>query len=186
MVWHEYTREGRVKHWDDFSGENVEKGVVHDSWSNMNDLSLRRLRHMLQEEDNGIDLGEYGLGTVRTHRDFELYAGIDFDRRRLHPKSKEGIDPPINDTSDWSKIVEKDYRLKLNIPMVENFKFIYVGVETKSTKVLFRHDLTEYLPTIEVEIKSTEEPYMYVVWPMSKSGEWMDRTDVLFTEDEIK
>jgi len=186
VVWHEYTREGRVKHWDDFSGENVEKGVVHDSWSNMNDLSLRRLRHMLQEEDNGIDLGEYGLGTVRTHRDFELYAGIDFDRRRLHPKSKEGIDPPINDTSDWSKIVEKDYRLKLNIPMVENFKFIYVGVETKSTKVLFRHDLTEYLPTIEVEIKSTEEPYMYVVWPMSKSGEWMDRTDVLFTEDEIK
>ena len=103
VVWHEYTREGRTKHWTDFNQENKASGVIDKTWWEMDNDSKRRLRHMLQEEDNNIDLGEYGLGTVRTHRDYELYAGIDFKTRSLHPKTKQGIEPPINDETEWYK-----------------------------------------------------------------------------------
>ena len=64
VIWHEYTRKGRVKHWDDFNEKNVQDKLVDMPWYLMDDNSKRRLRHMLQEEDNNIDLGEYGLGTV--------------------------------------------------------------------------------------------------------------------------
>jgi D-tyrosyl-tRNA(Tyr) deacylase len=56
VVWHEYTREGRTKHWTDFNDENKNKGVVEKQWWEMDNESKRRLRHMLQEEDNDIDI----------------------------------------------------------------------------------------------------------------------------------
>jgi hypothetical protein len=92
VVWHEYTREGRTKHWTDFNTDNLSTGVVEKPWWEMDNDSKRRLRHMLQEEDNKIDLGIYGLGEVRTHHDYELYAGINFKERMLHPSTIKGID----------------------------------------------------------------------------------------------
>jgi hypothetical protein len=56
VIWHEYTREGRTKHWTDFNNETKEAGLVKEAWWNMDNESKRRLRHMLQEEDNDIDL----------------------------------------------------------------------------------------------------------------------------------
>jgi hypothetical protein len=85
IVWHEYTREGRTKHWTDFDIPNIEKGIVYKSWFDMDNHSKKRLRHMLKEEDNQIDLEEYGLGNIRTHTDYELYAGINFKNKKLHP-----------------------------------------------------------------------------------------------------
>ncbi len=97
IVWHEYTRQGRKKHWDDFNSKESGKPV----WYDLDDYSKRKLRHMLQEEDNKMDIGEYGLGTVRSHADYEKYAGISFKARRLHPHTTAGIPPPVNDTTDW-------------------------------------------------------------------------------------
>lgn len=83
VIWHEYTREGRTKHWTDFNEENKKQGKVDKMWWEMDIESKKRLRHLLQEEDNNIDLGVYGLGDVRSHHDYELYAGIDFKNRTL-------------------------------------------------------------------------------------------------------
>ena len=79
-MWHEYTREGRTKHWTDFNTDNLSTGVVEKPWWEMDNDSKSRLRHMLQEEDNKIDLGEYGLGTERTLHDYEVYGGFDFKK----------------------------------------------------------------------------------------------------------
>lgn len=176
VIWHEYTREGRTKHWTDFDKPNIEKGLVEKVWWEMDNESKRRLRHLLQEEDNNIDLEEYGLGTVRTHHDYELYAGINFKERKLHPDTLAGVNPPINDTSDWYKIKEQEYNFVLDIPVPDSeFKFIYIGVETEDNKVLFRQDLTTYVPQINVHIKSIDKPHMWVYWPFSKNGEWGNR-----------
>lgn len=105
LVWHEYTREGRTKHWTDFNESNKNTGKVEKQWWEMDLESKRRLRHMLQEEDNQIDLGEYGLGSIRTHHDYELYAGIDFKNRRLHPDTTAGINPPVTNSIDWISVV---------------------------------------------------------------------------------
>jgi len=176
VVWHEYTREGRTKHWSDFvPGNNVEK-----PWWEMDNDSKRRLRHMLREENNGIDLGEYGLGDVRTHTDYELYAGIHFANRKLHPDTLRGIDPPTNDYSNWHILVEKEYHYVLNIPLVDDFKFIYIGIEDNKGNVLFRQDIQEYTPQIMAQFKSFDPPYKWVYWPVSSKGEWMERIDTQF------
>lgn len=177
VVWHEYTRKNRVKHWDDFNESNVKSNKVDKQWWEMDRDSKRRLRHMLREEDNNIDLGEYGLGNVRSHRDYELYAGIDFARRRLHQKTLAGENPPINDDTDWYKLEEKSYKYTLSIPPTQDFKFIYVGVEDDQGKVIYRTDLITYVDTLNVEIKSYTKPKKWVYWPVDKNENWGTRQD---------
>lgn len=179
IIWHEYTREGRTKHWTDFNQENKTSGIINKTWWEMDNESKRRLRHMLQEEDNNIDLGEYGLGTVRTHRDYELYAGIDFKTRSLHPKTKKGIEPPINDDTEWYKKKEQEYTLTLEIPKAENFKFIYIGIESKEKNVIYRQDLAEWLPSITVTFVSDEIPFRWVFWVVDREGNWGERKNFL-------
>ena len=179
VVWHEYTREGRTKHWTDFNTENLTTGVVEKPWWEMDNDSKRRLRHMLQEEDNNIDLGIYGLGDVRTHRDYELYAGINFKERRLHENTIKGVNPPINDDTDWYLKQKEVYDLQLDIPHTENFKFIYIGVEDEVGTVMYRQDLTEYQEKLIIKIESYSKPHKWVYWVNDINGEWVNRRDNL-------
>jgi hypothetical protein len=179
VVWHEYTREGRTKHWTDFNQENKTKGVVEKQWWEMDNESKRRLRHMLQEEDNNIDLGVYGLGDVRTHTEYENYAGINFKRRKLHQETLKGTNPPINDVGEWFLDEEKEYNIELIIPSTENFKFIYIGVEDDKNNVIFRQDLTSYEEKITVNFKSFSEPHKWVYWVYDDTDNWINRQDFL-------
>ncbi len=177
VVWHEYTREGRTKHWTDFNQENKNKGIVEKQWWEMDNDSKRRLRHMLQEEDNNIDLGIYGLGDVRTHKDYEDYAGINFKNRKLHPETIKGTNPPINDKSEWYKKVEKTYNLNLYIPFTTDFKFVYIGIEDEIGNVIYRHDLYKYQEYLKIDLKTSETPHKWVYWVNDKNGEWINRID---------
>jgi hypothetical protein len=179
VVWHEYTREGRTKHWTDFNQDKKNSGEIEKTWWEMDLDSKRRLRHLLKEEDNNIDLGEYGLGDVRTHREYEIYAGIDFKTRTLHSKTKKGIEPPVNDTSEWYKEKEQEYSLQLKLPQPENFKFIYIGVESSKGIVLYRQDMTEYEPVLDIKFTSDIKPYKWVFWPVDEDGNWGKRIDSL-------
>jgi len=179
VVWHEYTREGRTKHWTDFNTDNLSTGVVEKPWWEMDNDSKRRLRHMLQEEDNNIDLGEYGLGNVRTHRDYELYAGINFKEKRLHDDTLRGVNPPINDETEWYLRQKQVFELELDIPHTENFSFIYIGIEDKEGTVIHRQDLTSYEPKLNVSIESYERPHKWVYWVNDINGEWVNRQDIL-------
>jgi len=180
LVWHEYTREGRTKHWSDFNKENTEAKIVEKPWWEMDNDSKRRLRHMLQEENNNIDLGIYGLGSIRSHHDYELYAGIHFLNKKLHPLTLKGINPPINDSSDWHKIESKEYTFNISIPKtrLEN-KFIYVAIEDDKGEVLHREDITDNRKNIEINFKAYTAPYKYIVWPYSINNEWYDRQDTV-------
>jgi len=190
VIWHEYTREGRTKHWTDFDTKNKEEGIVDETWWEMDTKSKLRLRHMLREEDNGIDLGIYDIGTVRSHKDYEDYAGINFANRVLHPDTKKGVEPPINDNSNWWELkeIDRDLNLKIDKDLIDGFdkyKFIYVGVEDESGNVLFRKDVTrddDFVLSkgnfaINAKFKSLKEPYKYIIWP--NNGEWLERKDVM-------
>jgi hypothetical protein len=179
IVWHEYTREGRTKHWTDFNNHNIDNGLIDKTWYEMDNSSKLRLRHMLREEDNGIDLGEYGLGTVRTHREYELYAGISFKHKALHPDTLKGINPPINDKSNWWEILPEEYSYSLSIPVPNQlFNFIYIGIENAFGEVLYRTELKEHIPKLEVSIKSLTKPHKYVYWIYGKDNQWKDRIDL--------
>ena len=104
VVWHEYTREGRTKHWSDHDENSKLSGLIDKTWWERDIESKKRLRCLLKEEESDIDLGEYILGRERSHSDYELYAGINFKNRKLHQDSIRGIEPPINDYSEWYRI----------------------------------------------------------------------------------
>jgi len=210
VIFHEYTREGRTKHWSDFSTENKVSGVVDNAWYEMDTASKIRLRHMLQEEDNGIDLGIYGLGNVRSHHSYEIYAGIDFKTRRLHPNTLLGIDPPINDDTPWwleqpeanvqvtqqenmenieekpeenkQEILEnqKEYNYDLTLIEPKDYKFVYIGVEDEAGNLLYREDL-KFVPNIlKLNFKSDKVPFKWIYWIVKENGEWGTRIDTKF------
>ena len=199
VVWHEYTREGRTKHWTDFNNETKDAGLVEKPWWEMDGESKRRLRHMLQEEDNDIDLGEYGLGTFRSHFSYEAYAGINFRRRKLHPDAVKGLNPPtytITDSFDWLFEKEKNFdlvldwtskwpELKAQTRCTCTFDFMYVGVESQDGEVLYRNDIQDrsYLDgqvtTLPVSITSTKTPYKLILWPHQKDKDWLERVDIV-------
>ena len=176
VIWHEYTREGRTKHWTDFNEDNTSAGIVEKPCWEMDSESKRRLRHMLQEEYHpDIELGEYGLGTARTHTDYEIYAGINFKNRKLHPNMLAGINPPINDNSEWYKLKEIEYSMTVRIPETLNFNFIYIAVEDDQGHVLFRQDLTDYQEILDIKFKSFTVPSKWIYW--RNDGEWQNRID---------
>lgn len=189
LIWHEYTREGRVKHWTDHTTEN--KSVVGLAWHERDVISKRRLRKMLREEQNDEDITGYDLGTVRSHRDYELYAGIDFAGRRLHKEAVQGVEPPCTylDDTQWEASFMSDYEVVLQwdtaqIEKCDDYHFIYFGVEDESGNVLYRHDATPDSPEAtlsvakkQVAIRSAYKPSKLVVWPVSKSRGWLKRVD---------
>lgn len=180
IVWHEYTRKGRVKHWDDFNESNKNNGNVTDLWHVLDSYSKQKLRKLLQEEDNNIDLGIYGLGNVRSHYDYEKYAGINFKLRKLHPDCVSGVEPPLIYTDDkWLTDIEINYNYTFTIPLAVNFKFIFIGVETDACELLFRKDLTEYVETLVVNFTSVKKPYKWVYWVYDREKEWDKRIDTV-------
>lgn len=189
VIWHEYTRQGRVKHWDDHTLTN--KAVVAKAWHERDVISKRRLRKLLKEEDCDEDLTGYGLGNVRTHHDYELYAGIDFANRRLHPQTKLGIDPPCTyvEGESWNdcSVSERILTLKWNndeLEKCDDCQFVYFGVEDETGKVLYRHDAppesAEAQHSINeraVQFSADSDPKKLVVWPYSHSRGWLKKSE---------
>jgi len=190
LVWHEYTRIGRTKHWDDHTNKQTEASIEMP-WHERDVLSKRRLRKMLREEDNDEELGIYGLGAVRSHADYERYAGIDFAGRLLQAETITGKEPPCTyvDEAQWEAGFTHEHRVKLkwsaaDIPERDDLQFVYFGIEDANGKVLHRHDASAESPEAtrtvaekEVVLTSHSKPAKLVVWPVSRSGEWLKRTD---------
>jgi hypothetical protein len=77
VAHHFYGRQAQSKHWTD-----------HTSWSSSNRDSMARVRHLLgitrepPSVVDGLD-GPLGLGSERSLREFERFAGVDFRARRM-------------------------------------------------------------------------------------------------------
>jgi len=181
IMWHEYTRSGRKKHWDDFNSTTKQNGTVKDLWHELDDYSKRKLRHLLQEENNNIDLGEYGLGNVRSHSDYEKYAGICFKERKLHPDTITGFNPPVNKSyEDWERYQLYNYELQL--PLYEKkFTYIYISIEDINNKVLYYREIHDYVPILSVSFETNLIPHHWVFLPFNETG-WDERIITTFHE----
>lgn len=110
IIWHHYIRKNNKKHWDDFSNATKQTGKTDTVWYELDKESKKRVRQLLGEETNNyIAMGPYGLGTVRSLHDYELYAGINFTHRKLHPKTVQGIAPPIMEEYPWTTPMKESY-----------------------------------------------------------------------------
>lgn len=103
IIWHLYLRLKNPKHWDNHVKQN---GFIIDS-STKDNKSKERIRKLLNMEKNDIKFGQYGLGTIKSLHDYELYAGLDFKNKKVH-KYTANIrnDAPLAfkmSENEWSK-----------------------------------------------------------------------------------
>ena len=193
LVWHEYTREGRVKHWDDFVNKNQDK--IESKWHEMDKISKKRLRKMLREEDNDADVTGYDLGTVRTHEEYEQWAGIDFKNRLLHEDTIKGIEPPTTElpSSEWIEDKEYEYHVDWSSRWKEmreavacacKFDFIMFGFESKDGEVLYREDIHDKDITNGLAQKkgfkfmAKKESEKVIIWAHHQEDGWKNKVEI--------
>jgi hypothetical protein len=100
VIWHSTMREERanILKWDDDHKSGIK-------WWKKQESSRRKVRLLLRvEDDPSVDLSGYDLGTVRSLRDYERYAGIHFKRRSVQQYTLQNRYPPnpvIKDDELW-------------------------------------------------------------------------------------
>lgn len=186
ILWHEYTRSNRVKHWDDDT----------EWWKKNSDSHLRNRK--LFEMDGlskDIDFGAYDFGPTRTVADYERYAGISFKRRAAHKYTlAHGVPPNPNPEADYhdNDVVSTAFKHCIELQkdrFVEtDYDFWAVIYEDAESSSLYRRDHGE--PDVHgmlnssdaiirmcVEFDTTNPPFKWIVWPHSKSKGWLEKIE---------
>jgi glycosyltransferase involved in cell wall biosynthesis len=178
VAWHEYTRKGRTKQWDDDS-----------KWGSKNASSHLRNRKLfgMDGEPQDIDFGIYGFGTERTLRDYEEYTGLSFSKRAVQQYTLDHKLPPNPKVDDFENSFTKEinYCIKLEkTNFTENdYLFWAVIFEDESGTPLHRSDLSEQdindilsnsssLIKICKQFISDKQPYKWIIWPYTKRTGW--------------
>ena len=188
VIWHEYTRKGRTKQWDD-DKEWVKK-------NNVSHLTNRKLFGMDGEIREGHD-GPYGFGSIRTLQQYEEYAGILFEKRAVQQETLDKYYPPnpgINmfegNVEAWknsfSQIFKHCIDINYNQVTETDYDFWVVAFHDETDKTLFRKDADKNeinrmkndpdgYCKVWREFQTTIKPKYWVVWPHSETKGWCDR-----------
>jgi hypothetical protein len=184
VCWHEYTRRGRNKQWDDINDWGVKNNNCH--------IRNRKLFGM-DNHIKDIDFGIYDFGTVRTLQDYEKYAGMKFSTRGV---TQELLDhkPP---NFDRIKISEQDFNNSLinifkhcidigyhQVPE-KDYDFWAVAFKDAEGNDMYRQDAdaneiqrmkndTDGYCKIWRSFETKIKPHSWLVWPHSKSSGWAD------------
>jgi Glycosyltransferase (GlcNAc) len=181
MLWHEYTRADRRKHWDDHRGDRG------PAWHDRDAASLARVRRLFE----GSDVGRFGLGTERTLKEYEAYAGISFRHRKVQDYTRLNLEPPNPPAEEnWFEQVQKRHiditvdPLQFPAEAVDDALFWYVGVRDHEETEIHRRDfeaaeLAEKLVrgqpiTLTAEFESQAHPATWTVIPCTKTDGWLD------------
>jgi len=166
LIWHEYTRKGRTKQWDD-DKQWVDK-------NNHSHLTNRKLFGMDGETQEGHD-GPYGFGTVRTLRDYENYSPNPYNyaseedwKADFAQVFKHCIDV------GYSSVPEKDYDYWVVAFHGPDDETIFRKDADKNEIASMMRDPDGYCK-IWREFQTSVKPKYWVVWPYSASKGWCDR-----------
>lgn len=120
VVWHEYTRVGRTKHWDD-----------DPVWVSRNTSSHKKNRQLfgMDGEVRDRDFGIYDFGKIRSLREYEVYSGISFKNRSVTKNVVENISPSYDNLHD-DEFDSKLVRIFKHCIDIDKDK-LYIEVEMK-------------------------------------------------------
>lgn len=184
VIWHHYTRQGSIKHWDDHPNE----------WDKLNKISYARVKALLNVDSSGgsIKFGKYGLGKKRSLRHFEKYAGVDFSTRRFTDDTIKEVLPvftPIptdeifeKSLCNWVKYCLDVYKGDLPLDDYDFFCVVFKNekgedlyrkdCDGEEIKRLINQDSNDKFIHIWREFNTNILPYKWTVWPHSKSKGW--------------
>lgn len=185
IIWHEYTRKGRTKQWDD-----------DKEWYLKNESSHKKNRQILGVDGESYvgDLGKYGFGSERTIRDYEKYSGVLFSKRAVQQYTIDKKYPPnpydFKTEDEWiesfSTIFKHCIDISFNSVPEDDYDFWVVAFHNDKDETLFRQDASpDEIKTMKMDkdgycklwrqFNTKEKPKYWVVWPYSKSKGWCDR-----------
>lgn len=185
LIWHEYTRKGRTKQWDD-----------DKQWGHRNIASHLKNRKLFEMdgEKRDIDFGKYGFGTVRTLRDYEKYSGLSFKKRAIQQRVLDHKPPPDPETSHLSdeefdskllsifkhcidvgydQVPENDYDFWAVAFKNEAGEDMYRQDADKDEIIRMKQDPDGYCKVWR-EFQTDKKPSSWIVWPHSISKGWAD------------
>ena len=185
IVWHEYTRKGRTKQWDDDS-----------AWGEKNNVAHKRNRVLfgMDGETDVIDFGKYGFGPVRTLRDYEKYSGLLFERRAIQQETIDKKYPPntynYQTEEEWKNSFSSIFKHCIDVGYSQvpekDYEFWVVAFHDENDETIFRKDsdaneINGYFNDpdgyckVWREFQTTIKPKYWVVWPYSTSKGWCER-----------
>lgn len=181
VIWHEYTRTDKKKHWDD-----------HANWNELDKLSHKHNKELL-----GIDNPKSAKILKkhrRTLREYELYAGLEFSTRRVHRDTIDKKMPPISSIDEYhTEGLGHYHRMCIDIYKEEFTETDYdiwaVAFEDNTGKEIHRSDAneqeiqrilsvpfdTDKFAHVWRNFYSDTLPVTWIVWPHSKSNGWMKK-----------
>lgn len=184
IVWHEYTRNYRRKHWDDHNDGT-------DPWYVRDTVAGDRISTLLGQQSAALDLGEFGPGHSRSLSEYEQYAGINFMLRLVQDYTRQELPPPnpeVFSSDDWEMHHVRDLKATTillrphQLPARKDVDFWYVGLHDDAGTELFRKDL---LPDaidqllrqspvrLQLAYQSAVEAASWTIWPHSPRKGWL-------------
>ena len=190
VMWHEYTRSYRPKHWDDHGKQSETKKT-----SGERDIFARnKTRQIFGNQDYGIDLGKHGLGNVRSLHEYEVFGGFDFKNCRLQDYTLRVQEPP--NPIDWeNQFIKHKHEVicewDLDFFKKHEFKkpkFLTLGVQSSGGMELYRKDFTiendpQYVNLengkYTVNLETFEKPGKIVMYLFDEDKQWSERYEKL-------
>jgi hypothetical protein len=186
LAWHEYTRKGRTKHWDDSS-----------TWSEQNKFTHSQTRKLLGidgEIDENLQKGPYGLGDKRSLEDYARYSGIRFHDRGVQKFTLDNNIAPNPEVPDYDNSFFSRFKHCIDIhnsSVSENdYDFWVVAFHDENGEDLFRKDCDKKeVENLLLASKNNDGwiniwreyngpvPNKWIVWPYSASKGWCDRIE---------
>lgn len=181
LVWHNYSRESLPKHWDD-----------HSNWRNKDSQSKSRVRQLLGVNGevcapcNKNTFKDYGLGDVRTLKDYEVYAGINFINQSVTVRCQQNISPPGTE-EDSIHETKKNYSFKINKNdfIYNDYVFAIIIIEDSNGEVVHNDMIVkDEIQALKEHSKSfiqvnrqliIDNPLRYLIWPYSQRKGWGDK-----------
>jgi glycosyltransferase involved in cell wall biosynthesis len=185
VIWHEYTRKGRTKQWDD-----------DKDWVNKNNLSHQKNRQLfgMDGEEVTMDFSKYGFGTERTLRDYEIYSGLLFSKRAVQQYTLDKNYPPnphIFETEEelmasYASIFKHCIDVGFTQVPEKDYEFWVVAFHDENNETIFRKDADineinmmmndpDGYCKVWRDFQTVHKPKYWVVWPYSTSKGWCER-----------
>lgn len=185
IAWHEYTRRGRKKQWDDDT-----------TWTTKNTECHLRNRKLFEMDGlkRDIDFGPYGFGTERSLEDYERYAGISFKKRGVQQYTldfKLPPNPPLYG-EEFDKSILSIFKHCIDVwpnqVTKTDYDFWVVAFENDKGETIYRQDADK----AEIErmkndvdgyykvwriFNIEDKPVKWVIWPHSEKDGWCDRME---------
>lgn len=150
IIWHEYTREARIKHWDD---HDLNKSIKIDkSWWERDASSHKRNRVLfgIDNDESIIISPKYQMGTQRSISDYERYAGINFKDQTISLYTLSGKFAPTPNNQNYvsgktSSVNIKTITKTVSIPSKlinhQNVSLIKLDLYNKDDKLIISQSI---------------------------------------------